>query len=413
MQAAFCKVQKDQLQPDQMSASNKWAFTLDRSAVDRARQLSRLLEEAPEEGGCPFMVPTDAMPEPSNGRSCPFSSGRAPIAQAQETPVHVAEDSTCPFGAASTASVMLAPEGAAARSCVSSSVQPNVPSHQQQPKAMFHSGQGGSSPESSLPHPAPVSAAAQSELEQPQVGAMTEEELKEIEQAFAVEPNEAMLQAYAALLAGKVSEADRECADTAQHDSCAAELADRGAEDTPQCKGSGHRPEQVSHSTPVHPPSPTSIPANADAFPEAHCGKHAHLSAASPSQVGHSSAQVGSAEWTPDATAAVASKSDRVTADSSGSHAATSHSKAAVRAFRCQGLHQAYHGSMSRVRWCYDKLQQQPQTWHVLMTICFGVQLAMTLYFSLVHQRCALLTNMAASVRPSCKRCQNLCKNKL
>lgn len=402
--------------------------------MDRARQLSRLLEEAPQDGGCPFMVPTDAMPEPFQGSMCPFSSGRAPIAQAQETPVHVAQGSICPFGAANPASVMPEPERAAPGSCVNSCVQPNVSSHLQQPKAPIHSEQGGPLPVPSLPHPAPDSAAAQAELEQPQVGAMTEEELKEYEQAFAVEPNEAMLQAYAALLADKVTQADRECEDTPQRDSCVTEEADRTpesitqrdddkseevdgeAEDTPQHKGSGHRMEQPAHLVPdVHPPSPTSIPTDADAFLEAHRGKHSHFSEASPSKMGHSSAQTSSAEMTPDAaaavaTAAAASKSDRVTANSSWSRTSTVHSKAAVRAL-CQGLNQAYQGSMSRVKWCCDYLQQQPQRCHVLMTICFGVQLAMTLYFSLVHQRYALLTNMAVSVNPLLHAL--FCKNNL
>lgn len=414
MQAASCKVQRDKLQPHQMPASKKWAFTPDRSAVDKARQLSRLLEEAPQEGGCPFMVPTDAMPEPSKDRTCPFSSGRAPTAQARETPVHVAEDGTCPLDAANPASVMPAPEGAAAGSCVSSCVQPNVSSHLQQPKAPLHHGQGGSSPVPPLPHPAPDSAAARAKLEQSQSGAMTEEELKEYEQAFAVEPNEAMLQAYAALLADKVTEAEREPDDTPQRDSCAieeddwtpdsiaqrddkSEEDDREVEDTSQRKRSAHRAEQLTQSTPVHPPSPTRMPTDADdALLEAHGGKHSCFSEASPSKVSHSLAQPSSAETTPDAaaavaTAAVASATDSVTANSSRFHTVTVHSKAAVRAL-CQESHQAYQGSMSRVRWCYNYLQQQPQTWHVLMTICFGVQLAMTLYFSLVHQRYALLT---------------------
>jgi len=35
----------------------------------------------------------------------------------------------------------------------------------------------------------------------------------------------------------------------------------------------------------------------------------------------------------------------------------------------------------------WHELLQQPPRWHAVMAACFGVQLAMTLYFSLVHQR--------------------------
>lgn len=35
----------------------------------------------------------------------------------------------------------------------------------------------------------------------------------------------------------------------------------------------------------------------------------------------------------------------------------------------------------------WRELQQQPPRWHAVMAACFGIQLAMTVYFSLVHQR--------------------------
>lgn len=35
----------------------------------------------------------------------------------------------------------------------------------------------------------------------------------------------------------------------------------------------------------------------------------------------------------------------------------------------------------------WHELLQQPPRWHAVMAACFGIQLSMTLYFSLVHQR--------------------------
>ena len=45
------------------------------------------------------------------------------------------------------------------------------------------------------------------------------------------------------------------------------------------------------------------------------------------------------------------------------------------------------------------ELLQQPPRWHAVMAACFGIQLAMTLYFSLVHQRCVCPANFEASGR--------------
>ena len=35
----------------------------------------------------------------------------------------------------------------------------------------------------------------------------------------------------------------------------------------------------------------------------------------------------------------------------------------------------------------WQELMQQPARWHVMMIVCFGVQLGMFLYFGLIHQR--------------------------
>ena len=416
LQAVLSEVRRNELRPHQSPTSKKWAFSLDRSAADKARQLSRLLDEAPQEGGCPFMVSTDVMPEPSQARSCPFSSGRAP--SAQEDLVPAAEDSACPFGEANLASVMPAPDRATPGSCVSSCLQTDDSSHQQHhkdaAKCPFYSGEGSSSPVPSLSHIAPDKAAAQTEHEQPQIGAMTEEELKEYEQAFAMEPNEAMMQAYAALLADKVAEADRDSDDIPQRvsgkngetsrepdfrrqcdDDKIAE-ADREPKDIHCCTSPGHKPEEPILPAYVRPSSHVSSSTNADAVPQAECSKQCHQTEASPSRVHQTSVQTSSAQATEADSAsaaaaavatAAASMSDRTTTRSSWSHAATAYSKAAIKPFTFQGLHRAHQQSMGRVRSCCDYLRQQPWRWHVLMTMCFGIQLAMTLYFSLVHQR--------------------------
>ena len=438
LQADFSKVKKDKLRPHQGPASKKWAFSLDRSAVEKARQLSRLLDEAPQEGGCPFMVSSDVVPQPSKGRSCPFSSGRAPTAQ--EGLVQAEEETVCPFGAGNPASVMPAPDRAAPASCESSCLQADESSQLQQPKTAgkcpFRFGQGDSSPVPSLPHTAPDMAAAQTEHEQPQTGAMTEEELKEYEQAFAAEPNEAMLQAYAALLADKVAEADRDSDDIPQHDnsnmgkaerrpesipqSCRNNMqkADGEAGGTPECNALGHRPEQSTQPAHHQTPSHTSSRTNTDAYPQAECSGQCDETEASPSRVHQTSAQTSSAQATElssasaaaaaVATAAAAPMSDMMTAHSSWLYAATAYSKAAIKALSLQGLCHAHHRSTSRVRSCCDYLHQQPCRWHVLMTICFGIQLAMTLYFSLIHQRYA---HPAASLQTFLHMLSHICND--
>ena len=416
LQAVFSNGRKDKLQPHQGPVGKKWSFSLDRSAVDKARQLSRLLGEAPREGGCPFMVSTNVMPESSKGRSCPFSAGRAPTAHKDR--VSAAEDSVCPFGAANPALLRPATDRAAPGSCMSSCLQADESSQLQQPKAEakcpFHFGHEDFSSVPSLPHTAPDMAAAQTEDEQPQTGAISEEELKQYEQAFAVESDEAMLQAYAALLADKVAEADRdsdvvpkrdsgdmgdaerESGSTPQHHGEKIQKADREAEDTPECNGPGHRPGQRIPPQHLQSPSHISSRTDADAVRHAECSGQGYETEASPSRVHQSSVQTRSAQApeasSADAAAAAASMSDRMTACSSWLLSATAHSKAAIKAFSLEGLCHAHQRNMSLVGSCCDYLHQQPLRWHILMTICFGVQLAMTLYFSLVHQRYAFLT---------------------
>ena len=432
LQAVFSKVRKDKLQLHQGPADKKWAFSLDRSAVDKSRQLSRLLDEAPQEGGCPFMVSTGVMMESSKGRSCPFSAGRAPTAHKDQ--VSAAEDSVCPSGAANPALLRPATDRGTSGSCVSSCLQSDESSQLQQPKAEakcpLHFGHEEFSSVPSLPHTAPDMAAAQTEDEQPQTGAISEEELKQYEQAFAVESDEAMLQAYAALLADKVAETDRDSDDVPKRDSGDIERepgstpqchgdkiqkADREAEDTPECNGPGHRPGQHIPSEHLQSPSRISSCTDADAVQHTECSGPCCETEASPSKVHQSPVQSSSAQApeasSADAAAAAASTSDRMTTCSSWLLSAAAHTKAAIKAFSRKGLCCAHQRSMSLLGSCFDYLHHQPSRWHILMTICFGVQLAMTWYFSLVHQRYAFLTNAAASLQTFC--CYNVCKVRL
>ena len=411
IQAAISNVRHTKLQPQQHSGSKRGIFSLDRSAVDKARQLSRLLDEAPQEGGCPCMVSTDVMPQSPSGsksRICPFSSDRAPVAQAKENSILDAESAVCPSIGGDPSAVVPALDAASPEcsdsTCLTSSRPDGLLKLQQTnaaAKCPFRFGQGVSSQLLASPQPALAPAAAQSGHDQPdtisdtppgaeaaqaehddqlQIDAMTDEALKEYEQAFAVDPNEAMLQAYAALLADKVAEADRE------------------SDDTPHCNGHDHRPGQPT--LPAHGQPPSGY-TNDATFPEALGGQQCPASDASPSRLPQASAQGTSAELAEAASVpaagtavptagAAAAHADRMMTDSSGPCAADANSKAAVKAvFSFQEVWGACQQSMSRIQSCCEYLQQQPLGWHMLMTTCFGIQLVMTLYFSSVHQRYA------------------------
>ena len=100
MQAASSKARHNTLHSQKGAAGKRPILSLDKSALDKSRLLSKLLDEAPMQGGCPFMVLTDDTLQPSGRsktRSCPFSSGRAPDAHARETPVQMAEETVLPL----------------------------------------------------------------------------------------------------------------------------------------------------------------------------------------------------------------------------------------------------------------------------------------------------------------------------
>jgi len=68
--------------------TSKLDFPLDRSAVATARELSKKLDEAPQEGGCPFMTSAKtqlAEPAPAKPQhdTCPLSSSHAAQSQSQ------------------------------------------------------------------------------------------------------------------------------------------------------------------------------------------------------------------------------------------------------------------------------------------------------------------------------------------
>lgn len=418
------------------SAGKKAVLSLDRSALDKARQMSKLLDEAPPmQGGCPFMLLPDDMLQPpgwSNSRSCPFSSSRAPGAHARGSPDHIAEDTVlpltsgappdaharehpvliaedavlpltadsfssaaaqerplpdaednkvCPFGARSAA-VTPAPAAAVPGDLKSRSVSSShsdEPPHDVEPTAQgkrpfhFEPGSPCPLPSPSLPQPTAATEAAQAECELSGVGAITDEALKEYEQAFAVDPDEAMLQAYGALLADKVAEACGEADDSSQYGGQGHDLAHVAPQPlTPTLCGTPGQPTL---------PGPSKL---AVACPTI----QRHESASNANTAPQTSAQTPHHESTDPSSAAPATPLGNTIAGSSGSHAASAHSNAAVTAaLSCQGLYDAYQHSMNRIgAWC-GYLQQQPLRWHVLMTTCLGLQLVMMLYFSLVHQR--------------------------
>lgn len=443
MQAASSKARHNRLHAQKGSAGKKAILSLDRSALDKARQLSKLLDDAPPmQGGCPFMVLPDDMLQPSGGskgRSCPFSSGRAPGVHAQESSNHVTSDTVLPLtsdgapgahsreipghtaentvlpltldtspnaeaqassvpdaedikvcplraksGAVMPAPAAAVPEGLESRNVTSfhSDEPPHVVEPTAQGKCPFHFDPDSASPlpSPSSPQPAAATEAAWAECELSGVSAMTDEALREYEQAFAVDPDEAMLQAYGALLADKVAEACGEADDSSQCDA-----GDRQGHDQayvaprPLTLTPGGTPGQPT--LPAHELPPSKL---ADACSKIQC----HGSDLSRGREHQTSAQTPHHQTSDHNSAAAATQPGNITTGSSEPHAATALSNAAVTAaFNWRGLHDAYQHSMNRISaWCAF-LQQQPLRWHVLMTTCLGLQLVMMLYFSLVHQR--------------------------
>jgi len=217
--------------------ASKLDFPLDRSAVAIARELSKKLDEAPQEGGCPFMISTKTqLAEPASAElqhdSCPFSSSHAAQSQSQAAQTDITKQATvCPFSGANVdltdCQLQCAAAAAAATDAtLGSSCPVNFPdeSSPSQSSALGSSPDAASCPfnfgnKENIPTQIqPVesqSVAASDEAEAAVDEPMTEDALKEYEQAFSMDPDEAMLQAYATLLADKVAEADMEADDAA------------------------------------------------------------------------------------------------------------------------------------------------------------------------------------------------------
>lgn len=356
-------------------ASSRKTFSLDRSAVDIARQLSKKLDEAPKQGGCPFMTSTDLSLQPlsnSQNNGCPFSSANAIHAQPQApTPAaHLAVDNGCAITGAKPAASMSASTTTAAAASGESNSDSHVPHPQlvesskpQQPEAAakcpFHLGQEDSSSLPALPYSMPD---AQKDSGGSQAQDMTDEVLKEYEQAFAMDPDEAMLQAYASLLADKVAEADNE-ADT-RHDTC----SDLQQSDVPQSDG------QV----------------DAGGLTDAqNCRQRSRPDNTSSPVLTSNSPLTGACSEATAAASVPSAEHDQthITAGNC-SNTAVSHGAANVSAQATSTtLKSIKQETMNEIQSCWQLSRQQSATWHLLMIAGFGIQIAMSLYFGLVHQR--------------------------
>ncbi len=204
--------------------ASKLDFPLDRSAVAIARELSKKLDEAPQEGGCPFMISAKTqLAEPASAKLqhdiYPLSSAHAAQSQSQAAQTDVTKQAkVCPFSGAKvdlTDCQSRRAAAAAADATIGSRCPVSFPdeSSPSQSSALGSSPDAASCPfnfgnKENIPTQIqPVGS--QSAADEP----MTEDALKEYEQAFSMDPDEAMLQAYATLLADKVAEADMEADD--------------------------------------------------------------------------------------------------------------------------------------------------------------------------------------------------------
>lgn len=232
--------------------ASKLDFPLDRSAVAIARELSKRLDEAPQEGGCPFMTSAKTqLAEPASAElqhgTCPLSSSHAAQSQSHAAQTDVTKQAkVCPFSGAKVDLTDCQPQGAAAAAAAAAIMGSRCPVSFPDESSPSQSSALGSSPDAaSCPFnfgnkeniPTQIqpvgsqSVAASDEAEAAVNEPMTEDALREYEQAFSMDPDEAMLQAYANLLADKVAEADMEADDT----SAAAATAGQGTQADHDC----------------------------------------------------------------------------------------------------------------------------------------------------------------------------------
>ena len=355
-------------------------FSLDRAAVDIAQQLSKKLDEAPNQEGCPFMLSKDLSHQPSGnlqGKSCPFSSANFHSQMPMAAP-HLATRDACPVSGATTAVRI----SASTTSTTAATGISKGDSHVTQPqlddslksqrqeaaaKCPFHLGQEHPSSLPALPHP---TSDAEKDRGGSQAQEMTDETLKEYEQAFAMDPDEAMLQAYASLLADKVAEADSE-ADETHRDPC-SDLQQSGV------------PSQI-HSVPqkdgkVNAGRPTGTQG---------CRQSSKQDSTSGPMIISNASHSGACSEAAAAAAAPSAEhtqTDATTGDSLCN--AVSHTAGDVRAQGSSTMLESIDQDRANgLRSCWQLLRQQSARWHVLMIACFGIQISMGLYFGLVHQR--------------------------
>ena len=212
---------------------------------------------------------------------------------------------------------------------------------------------------------------------------MTDDVLKEYEHAFSLDPDEAMMHAYAALLADKVAEADTEA----------------------DAEAAAHLPEQAGC------PMMTGLSLQASGHPEAHTPPDRHSKADGSNQAPCSSQQESRQRKAPLADASTegdanipsaanttAAQTDCMAGPKAGPQAeletntcaepmAKRKQEQAKPADWAQAGQSTSKSWMAVISSLWHDLLQQPPRWHVIMLACFGIQLAMTLYFSLVHQR--------------------------
>lgn len=375
----------------------KYNFTLDRSAVATARELSKQLDEAPQEGGCPFMTSTSAKPAESalggaQSGPCPFSSSIAATAQLQTAHTGSSNQaSACPFSAAKA------------------DVTPNAdtPPHAAMPSVGYHDSvpDESPSPQSSALGPPPAAATcpfnyenkenmplqslsqsagasgASADLDAAVNEPMTEDALKEYEQAFSMNADEAMLQAYAALLSDKVAEADTEANDTSAAADAAA--AGQGSHEGGGCPDMSHiHAEQANPNTQVlHSNQAQADGGNPTADDSQHDARQStsHYGAAADAHANLSDRPTGTSHAQIDGLDGKSAQTNM--------HANTEFSGHGQSPQNTGGSVAQTQSRVAVLGSLWHELLQQPPRWHAIMIACFGIQLAMTLYFSLVHQR--------------------------
>ncbi|DBA83269.1 TPA: hypothetical protein ACH3X2_006772 [Trebouxia sp. C0005] len=343
--------------------ANKIDFPLDRSAVAIARELSKKLDEAPQEGGCPFMTSAKTqLAEPASAKmqhdTCPLSSSHAAQSQSHAAQKDVTKQATvCPFSRAQVDLTECHLQGAAATAAATMGSKCPVyfpgESSPSQSSALSSSPDAASCPFNSgnkenIPSQIqPVGSQSVAASDEPEAAAdepMTEDALREYEQAFSLDPDEAMLQAYATLLADKVAEAGME------------------AVDTPAAAATAGQATQANHDCPkmMRTDAQTDTQMSGKDAKAVSSGRHISRPASHTHALIEESAEEKTNGW----------------AELAGSYK-TGQTKPATCLQSCTVL----------TKFLWRELLQQPPRWHAVMAACFGIQFAMTLYFSLVHQR--------------------------